>query len=115
MLADFFTKALQGSLFLKFKRVIMGEEHVSTLKRPLSLAPSQERVACHNITTGNVEEVLSGANGQTADDVYKMYASVLKDGAWTKVLKKGARTKSSTAVKFEALSHGKSERAHSLE
>jgi hypothetical protein len=49
MLADIFTKILQGSLFLKLKRVIMGEEHVSTLKQPLSLAPAQERVGDRNI------------------------------------------------------------------
>ena len=32
MLADFFTKPLQGELFLKFRRVLMGQEHISTLK-----------------------------------------------------------------------------------
>jgi hypothetical protein len=49
MLADFFTKALQGSLFIKFKKVIMGETHVSTLKAP-SLAPAKERVAGQDIS-----------------------------------------------------------------
>ena len=32
MLADFFTKPLQGQLFLKFKRVLMGHAPLSTLK-----------------------------------------------------------------------------------
>ena len=32
MLADFFTKPLQGQLFLKFKRVLMGQEPMTTLK-----------------------------------------------------------------------------------
>jgi len=41
MLADFFTKPLQGSLFIKFKRIIMGQEHVRILKNPL---PVEERV-----------------------------------------------------------------------
>jgi len=41
MLADFFTKPLQGSLFIKFKRIIMGQEHVRILKNPL---PVKERV-----------------------------------------------------------------------
>jgi len=36
MLADFFTKPLQGSLFKCFKRVIMGLDHVSALWRPES-------------------------------------------------------------------------------
>ena len=32
MLGDYFTKPLQGSLFNKFRRVIMGYEHISTLR-----------------------------------------------------------------------------------
>ena len=32
MVADFFTKPLQGQLFLKFKRVLMGHAPLSTLK-----------------------------------------------------------------------------------
>jgi hypothetical protein len=96
MLADFFTKALQGSLFIKFKKVIMGEEHVSTLKKP-SLVPDKERVGNQDTpastgsdgvipaSTGS-EDLLSGTNGQTNHDdewteVKRLYASVLKGGA----------------------------------
>ena len=32
MLADFFTKPLQGKMFLKFRQVLMGYAHISTLK-----------------------------------------------------------------------------------
>ena len=32
MLADFFTKLLQGALFIRFKRIIMGQEHITTLQ-----------------------------------------------------------------------------------
>ena len=32
MLADFFTKPLQGRLFHKFRNVIMGWQHISTLQ-----------------------------------------------------------------------------------
>ena len=32
MLADFFTKPLQGALFLKFREVIMGWKYISTLE-----------------------------------------------------------------------------------
>ena len=32
MLADYFTKPLQGYLFKKFRDVIMGYKHISTLK-----------------------------------------------------------------------------------
>jgi hypothetical protein len=42
MLADFFTKPLQGSLFNKFKQVLLGNQHISTLKRSPSTA--EERV-----------------------------------------------------------------------
>ena len=34
MLADFFTKPLQGSLFRKFRSVLLGLEHTSTLTAP---------------------------------------------------------------------------------
>jgi hypothetical protein len=43
MLADFFTKPLQGSLFRKFRDVIMGHKHINSLK-PKPPSPSQERV-----------------------------------------------------------------------
>jgi hypothetical protein len=43
MLADLFTKPLQGNLFRKLKAVVMGHEHVDTLKEIPSAAP-QERV-----------------------------------------------------------------------
>ncbi len=42
-MADFFTKPLQGSLFRKFRAVVMGHEHINSLKEPMS-APLQERV-----------------------------------------------------------------------
>jgi hypothetical protein len=44
MLADFFTKPLQGSLFRKFCRVVMGHDHIDSLKPTEEPTPSQERV-----------------------------------------------------------------------
>ena len=46
MLADYFTKPLQGALFNKLRRVIMGWDHISTLKkkRNVSTPVSEERV-----------------------------------------------------------------------
>jgi hypothetical protein len=115
MLADFFTKALQGSLFIKFKKVIMGEEHVSTLKKP-SLAPAEERVADRDIpvSTGD-ENVPSGANGQTIPDegwtkVKKSYARATKRGA--QAADGGASKKTS---KLTGLGRVKSEQAHSIQ
>ena len=43
MLADFFTKPLQGSLFRKFRAVLLGLEHTSTLTAPTTSTP-EERV-----------------------------------------------------------------------
>jgi len=44
MLADFFTKPLQGKLFERLRRVIMGWDHVSTLEHEYNLTATQERV-----------------------------------------------------------------------
>ena len=44
MLADFFTKPLQGALFKKFRDVIMGWEHIDTLKKHTSMPTIKERV-----------------------------------------------------------------------
>ena len=48
MLADFYTKPLQGNLFRKFRDVIMGLKHISTLKEAETLT-NQERVG-NNVT-----------------------------------------------------------------
>jgi hypothetical protein len=66
MLADFFTKPLQGSLFEKFRSVIMGYTHVSTLRCP-SLVPDRKRVEDQGKDEQDDtkdEVVVSGANGQ---------------------------------------------------
>ena len=44
MLADFFTKPLQGSLFRKFRSVLLGEAHIDTLHHVPHVDPSEERV-----------------------------------------------------------------------
>ena len=62
MLADFFTKPLQGSLFRKFRAVLLGEEHVYTL-------------VCNKLTVSFEERVVrnmsftEGTDGQTKRDV----------------------------------------------
>ena len=43
MLADFFTKPLQGNLFRRLREVVMGRQHIDTLKN-ITSAKSQERV-----------------------------------------------------------------------
>jgi len=42
MIADFFTKPLQGALFARFRKIIMGQEHIGTLRTMSS--PIEERV-----------------------------------------------------------------------
>ena len=44
MLADFFTKPLQGSLFRKFRDAVLGYTHISELKQMTEEASPQERV-----------------------------------------------------------------------
>ena len=44
MLADYYTKPLQGSLFKKFWKVIMGHEHISTLIPKYKQCGNKERV-----------------------------------------------------------------------
>jgi hypothetical protein len=63
MLADFFTKPLQGSLFRKFRDVFMGHKHIGSLKETMP-APFQERVGKDNLL-GNV--VRNGASGRRTD------------------------------------------------
>lgn len=47
MLADFFTKPLQGALFRKFRSVLLGYSHINTLKGS-PVQPTEERVEKEN-------------------------------------------------------------------
>ena len=73
MLADYFTKALQGKLFHRFRAVIMGWVHISTLKGDPVPSPPKERV-------GNMDE--SGLDESTAVSAttlpQRTYAQVVK-------------------------------------
>ena len=64
MLADYSTKALQGALFVKHRRVIMGWEHINTL----ASSTDMERFG-NSISTTNAK-----------DTVKKTYASAVKGG-----------------------------------
>ena len=69
MLADFFTKPLQGELFRRFKAVVMGHAHVSTLK-DLIVPTAQERVGS-DISSKTVSDNI-GTVGKTAREPHKM-------------------------------------------
>jgi hypothetical protein len=64
MLADFFTKPLQGSLFRKLRAVIMGHAHISTLLNTPS-ATVQERVGNDNL---GQTKIVDGQTGDGTDD-----------------------------------------------
>ena len=54
MIADFFTKPLQGSLFAKFRDVILGHKHISSVYDNVSDEfSSQERVRNNVLTLIN--------------------------------------------------------------
>ena len=51
MLADFFTKPLQGSLFRKFRDMIMGEHPIDSLKEPKSDPPQATAILDTDLST----------------------------------------------------------------
>jgi hypothetical protein len=53
MLADFFTKPLQGNLFRRFKAVVLGQQHVNTLHDTIA-QPLEERVEDRRSDTNNI-------------------------------------------------------------
>jgi hypothetical protein len=63
MLADFFTKPLQGSLFRKFRDVILGHKHIDSLRRTTPV-PSQERVEEQKL---DEKIVRNGTDGRITD------------------------------------------------
>ena len=68
MLADYFTKPLQGKLFHLFRAVIMGWKHIDTLKQEPSSLP-KERVGNMNnsdVSTGSSDDV---TDSDGSDDV----------------------------------------------
>jgi KUP system potassium uptake protein len=89
MLANFFTKLLQGSLFRKFRAVLLGHCHVNTLTKS-PLPPSEERVE-----NPILEKVRSGASGQTFALPTKKKVSeqmeVASAPTYASILKKGLK------------------------
>ena len=74
MLADFFTKPLQGALFKKFKAVLLGHAHISTLQREV-LTPVQERVEREIMEGTNRPEDKSLTKGKPRKPTYVEVAS----------------------------------------
>ncbi len=64
MLADFFSKALQGKLFQKYREELMGWKHVDSLKQNGVDFPAKERIennVTDKYTTGNKTEKMTYA------------------------------------------------------
>ena len=75
MVADFFTKPLQGSLFRKFRDIILGYEHISTLNEVMEESLSEERVR-KDEETKNVRTVKTANDGPSITRP-KTYAEVV--------------------------------------
>ena len=70
MLADFFTKPLQGNLFRKFRDVVLGYNHISSLDDTEEESSSQERVGS-SILKGNYVRSDDGPSAVSWSDVVK--------------------------------------------
>jgi hypothetical protein len=78
MLADFFTKSLQGSLFQKFREVIMGYKNINSLKTTM-WNTSQERVEKDNLPEKKWKEVNGRETDQrTTETAKSTYAEINK-------------------------------------
>ena len=79
MIADFFTKPLQGNLFRKFRDVVMGYKHISSLHASEEESLSQERVG--KDINGLLRENESGSNDGPS------VATSAKNVTWADVVK----------------------------
>jgi hypothetical protein len=86
MLANFFTKPLQGSLFRKFRDVIMGHKRIDSLKEIVP-APFQERVGKDNLLD-NVRNGVDGRRTDTSDQ------KPVKNTTYADITRKGVHRKS---------------------
>ena len=76
MIADFFTKPLQGKLFRKFRDIVLGYKHVSSLLEEEESSP-QERVR------RNIPE---GMDGGSEDDLSSQLEGEKKKVTWAEVV-----------------------------
>jgi hypothetical protein len=79
MLADFFTKPLQGILFQKFRAVVLGHAHTDTLNAAIA-EPIEERVGKGQPSTLD-----------TSVQAYGTVAHGTKYASWSDVVKRKVR------------------------
>ena len=104
MLADFFTKPLQGSLFRKFRDVVLGYTPIEDLINEPENPPEQERVK-----KNESPEDYDSSRGDTS-------GSVGKKVSWADVVKKSARSlaKEASMVCNESRMDDQSKNVHSV-
>ena len=76
MLADFFTKPLQGSLFRKFRAVLLGHDHINSLDHHALRTTPEERV-------GNEKSLSPALGSLTSEMTYATIGSSGGDGCPT--------------------------------
>ena len=80
MLADFFTKPLQGSQFQKFKAVLLGHAHVDSLTES-PMVPIEERVGGMRCDTHGTLGTVSPGTGTERNGMEMPWVEVVKRGA----------------------------------
>lgn len=116
MLADFFTKPLQGNLFRRFKAVVLGHQHVDTLHDTID-QPLEERVEDRRSDTNDTIVRVPDMNS-TRDKTRASYADVVQNKTCVAEMpSKNANTHvGKTAGKTTTIkSNNILSRAHSLE
>ena len=77
MLADYFTKPLQGSLFHRFRDVIMGWKHISTLKE-IPVSPKERVGNVENREFNEISESKSASKKVTYADIVRINPKIEK-------------------------------------
>ena len=68
MLADLYTKPLQGNLFRKFRDMVMGLKHISTLRRVPILADQEYVVNNVTLESNNSRNILKDESANITTD-----------------------------------------------
>ena len=90
MLADFYTKPLQGVLFQRFRAVILGYDHISSLEAEYITSLDEERVG-EGRPSGELEDETNESS---------------RDLEWTMVTRRGGASAKESAAKKHGIDHG---------
>jgi hypothetical protein len=97
MLADFFTKPLQGNLFRKFRDVILGMNHIDTLSAPSRSQP-EERVEIRPDKQGADSASNSRSSTMKDADAEARNVDSTASASWADVVKRTLATDKNSAV-----------------